>query len=133
MIRRPPRSTRTDTLFPYTTLFRSWPSLITGLEVTRLKLTPPLLSVPKRLMSEVMRPERKTLFMVVYLSRVRQRADPARMNSRERPRTRERLPGQPATGNLRIVAWFGQGQPGLNHPSKRGFDTLPHGSNLLPH
>src|SRR3546814_11906863 len=29
MIRRPPRSTRTDTLFPYTTLFRSTnPSLI---------------------------------------------------------------------------------------------------------
>src|SRR3546814_1981155 len=29
MIRRPPRSTRTDTLFPYTTLFRSraWPLL----------------------------------------------------------------------------------------------------------
>src|SRR3546814_14322170 len=24
MIRRPPGSTRTDTLFPYTTLFRSW-------------------------------------------------------------------------------------------------------------
>src|SRR3546814_21102179 len=27
MIRRPPRSTRTDTLFPYTTLFRSVPHL----------------------------------------------------------------------------------------------------------
>src|SRR3546814_2440280 len=27
MIRRPPRSTRTDTLFPYTTLFRSTGSL----------------------------------------------------------------------------------------------------------
>src|SRR3546814_6902547 len=27
MIRRPPRSTRTDTLFPYTTLFRSKPKL----------------------------------------------------------------------------------------------------------
>src|SRR3546814_2754444 len=26
MIRRPPRSTRTDTLFPYTTLVRSWAS-----------------------------------------------------------------------------------------------------------
>src|SRR3546814_3737752 len=26
MIRRPPRSTRTDTLFPYTTLFRSTPT-----------------------------------------------------------------------------------------------------------
>src|SRR3546814_6903016 len=31
MIRRPPRSTRTDTLFPYTTLFRSR-KLIAGLE-----------------------------------------------------------------------------------------------------
>src|SRR3546814_8918525 len=27
MIRRPPRSTRTDTLFPYTTLFRSYEAL----------------------------------------------------------------------------------------------------------
>src|SRR3546814_16196056 len=32
MIRRPPRSTRTDTLFPYTTLFRSY-SCPTGWEV----------------------------------------------------------------------------------------------------
>src|SRR3546814_14327234 len=33
MIRRPPRSTRTDTLFPYTTLFRSliYPGGISGL------------------------------------------------------------------------------------------------------
>src|SRR3546814_1594422 len=29
MIRRPPRSTRTDTLFPYTTLFRSAPTACT--------------------------------------------------------------------------------------------------------
>src|SRR3546814_4608598 len=28
MIRRPPRSTRTDTLFPYTTLFRSSPHVL---------------------------------------------------------------------------------------------------------
>src|SRR3546814_3129549 len=46
MIRRPPRSTRTDTLFPYTTLFRSgppWPdrskvkmpSFAAALETTR--------------------------------------------------------------------------------------------------
>src|SRR3546814_7515648 len=33
MIRRPPRSTRTDTLFPYTTLFRS---LIAGTRYPRL-------------------------------------------------------------------------------------------------
>src|SRR3546814_2376386 len=31
MIRRPPRSTRTDTLFPYTTLFRSLPVENNGL------------------------------------------------------------------------------------------------------
>src|SRR3546814_1211739 len=31
MIRRPPRSTRTDTLFPYTTLFRSPAQLEQGL------------------------------------------------------------------------------------------------------
>src|SRR3546814_18258108 len=30
MIRRPPRSTRTDTLFPYTTLFRSVGQLLTS-------------------------------------------------------------------------------------------------------
>src|SRR3546814_14660789 len=40
MLRRPPRSTRTDTLFPYTTLFRStqrglWPKNgFMGVEVT---------------------------------------------------------------------------------------------------
>src|SRR3546814_6585638 len=37
MIRRPPRSTRTDTLFPYTTLFRSSPSTLclnVGLETS---------------------------------------------------------------------------------------------------
>src|SRR3546814_4870543 len=32
MIRRPPRSTRTDTLFPYTTLFRSTMEKITTFE-----------------------------------------------------------------------------------------------------
>src|SRR3546814_2665935 len=30
MIRRPPRSTRTDTLFPYTTLFRSHAHVVTS-------------------------------------------------------------------------------------------------------
>src|SRR3546814_13857563 len=33
MIRRPPRSTRTDTLFPYTTLFRSPALLIEDIEL----------------------------------------------------------------------------------------------------
>src|SRR3546814_11158704 len=34
MIRRPPRSTRTDTLFPYTTLFRS--ICVRGIEITSI-------------------------------------------------------------------------------------------------
>src|SRR3546814_5797118 len=36
MIRRPPRSTRTDTLFPYTTLFRSF--LDCGVGLARLQI-----------------------------------------------------------------------------------------------
>src|SRR3546814_15802706 len=36
MIRRPPRSTRTDTLFPYTTLFRSCPRHRQGLSLLLL-------------------------------------------------------------------------------------------------
>src|SRR3546814_3224220 len=32
MIRRPPRSTRTDTLFPYTTLFRAGDSVLDALD-----------------------------------------------------------------------------------------------------
>src|SRR3546814_15229122 len=43
MIRRPPRSTRTDTLFPYTTLFRSRPpsgnvwNILSPMEMAELK------------------------------------------------------------------------------------------------
>src|SRR3546814_15064510 len=33
MIRRPPRSTRTDTLFPYTTLFRSLMPRLSGVDL----------------------------------------------------------------------------------------------------
>src|SRR3546814_21034397 len=36
MIRRPPRSTRTDTLFPYTTLFRSEIPAIVGVGADRI-------------------------------------------------------------------------------------------------
>src|SRR3546814_2301702 len=39
MIRRPPRSTRTDTLFPYTTLFRSIRDSMLGFRVYPLAIT----------------------------------------------------------------------------------------------
>src|SRR3546814_14973585 len=38
MIRRPPRSTRTDTLFPYTTLFRSRAEREEALSLARIEL-----------------------------------------------------------------------------------------------
>src|SRR3546814_18115350 len=38
MIRRPPRSTRTDTLFPYTTLFRSPDGLFQNLAIPSAKV-----------------------------------------------------------------------------------------------
>src|SRR3546814_4345681 len=41
MIRRPPRSTRTDTLFPYTTLFRSSNRLIDNLPMYRQRICIP--------------------------------------------------------------------------------------------
>src|SRR3546814_17339381 len=49
MIRRPPRSTRTDTLFPYTTLFRSHPPRRQAAEPAqdRLWLSSPVLIQPK--------------------------------------------------------------------------------------
>src|SRR3546814_20446875 len=37
MIRRPPRSTRTDTLFPYTTLFRSLSDVLSADTFIRMK------------------------------------------------------------------------------------------------
>src|SRR3546814_18122077 len=47
MIRGPPRSTRTDTLFPYTTLVRSKMSKVT-VEYTHLLTRTSLLSTPSR-------------------------------------------------------------------------------------
>src|SRR3546814_12071156 len=52
MIRRPPRSTRTDTLFPYTTLFRSlWllEELELPYEITRYERDPATMRAPPAL------------------------------------------------------------------------------------
>src|SRR3546814_19829597 len=52
MIRRPPRSTRTDTLFPYTTLFRSsWREALPTqwLATLPFRKAPPLITVLKDL------------------------------------------------------------------------------------
>src|SRR3546814_6785016 len=46
MIRRPPRSTRTDTLFPYTTLFRSAVKRLGGALARRIAGEAPILNQP---------------------------------------------------------------------------------------
>src|SRR3546814_10287671 len=53
MILRPPRSTRTDTLFPYTTLFRSWADHLVILYPLWLGDVPALL---KGFLEQILRP-----------------------------------------------------------------------------
>src|SRR3546814_2502806 len=66
MIRRPPRSTRTDTLFPYTTLFRSVPdAFLRGADqVEVVDLAPQALR--DRLRSEEHTSELQSLMRISY-------------------------------------------------------------------
>src|SRR3546814_7580100 len=68
MIRRPPRSTRTDTLFPYTTLFRS-PGQARRCRRTRVPSWPcrrPLFGDGKPLRSEEHTSELQSLMRISY-------------------------------------------------------------------
>src|SRR3546814_5015269 len=49
MIRRPPRSTRTDTLFPYTTLFRSPSAADAGADAMTANMMPATSAAPSLL------------------------------------------------------------------------------------
>src|SRR3546814_12205103 len=49
MIRRPPRSTRTDTLFPYTTLFRSEKERTLGSAISFADIAPEVAGVYPRI------------------------------------------------------------------------------------
>src|SRR3546814_2138077 len=63
MIRRPPRSTRTDTLFPYTTLFRSMDDADTiALKIRKAKTDPEPL--PSTLQELEKRPEALNLLNI---------------------------------------------------------------------
>src|SRR3546814_11639242 len=55
MIRRPPRSTRTDTLFPYTTLFRS-PVVLFGSDEQKRSFIPDVVSGKDRVCFAVTEP-----------------------------------------------------------------------------
>src|SRR3546814_10418159 len=57
MIRRPPRSTRTDTLFPYTTLFRSFETRIIWNDTSTI---PKLTINPNSVITSLLRSEEHT-------------------------------------------------------------------------
>src|SRR3546814_9731432 len=73
MIRRPPRSTRTDTLFPYTTLFRSvnWVTSIPSHQISQPSPHAPNVgdsqsSSTKRMRSEEHTSELQSLMRISY-------------------------------------------------------------------
>src|SRR3546814_6486357 len=55
MLRRPPRSTRTDTLFPYTTLFRSLAAAVEAVASTGGQIMPPVMGSAAFIMAELIR------------------------------------------------------------------------------
>src|SRR3546814_2849343 len=67
MVRRPPRSTRTDTLCPYTTLFRSaqLPELELP-EVPGLRVFPDVAKVDERMKAEEHTSELQSLMRIAY-------------------------------------------------------------------
>src|SRR3546814_687010 len=108
MIRRPPRSTRTDTLFPYTTLFRSDRTMGPGNEcrddsllVTR--------AAPPQTMGESDRPRRGSA------RRTRVRPGPRRRAAAGPPQSKGEppLPGRPALD--RSPAPAGRGKTERSH------------------
>src|SRR3546814_7111864 len=63
MIRRPPRSTRTDTLFPYTTLFRSvqaWVYIFSSSKLNQVCIKQAVRNLPAKPLEHVGRSEEHT-------------------------------------------------------------------------
>src|SRR3546814_2179072 len=94
MIRRPPRSTRTDTLFPYTTLFRS--DLGTDLDTAQVQVQNRVAIAEPRLPEEVRRLGVTTtksspdLMMVVHMLSPDDSYDQLYISNYARSRVRDR-------------------------------------------
>src|SRR3546814_20470018 len=93
MVRQPPRSTRTDTLFPYTTLFRSL--LVSGEIAYRLdkRLLPRIVVVGKPALGQVVNDEKLD---PIATARVSEHLQDAGCLSRTRDRECEHVAGHRA-------------------------------------
>src|SRR3546814_3517108 len=94
MIRRPPRSTRTDTLFPYTTLFRS--RRVQKFSTSAVRSEPAVVSPSRTPLISGKRRRTATrdriIGVIVTIPSVTFRKMSARSEKRDSP-VRERLPG----------------------------------------
>src|SRR3546814_20261358 len=77
MIRRPPRSTRTDTLFPYTTLFRSLQTGLDKLQTTKSQVAGMQVEL-KELEPNILKTKQEVSEMMVQIQTDKQEADKTR-------------------------------------------------------
>src|SRR3546814_10224520 len=87
MIRRPPRSTRTDTLFPYTTLFRSKIDEVVTLKV----LSGREVSIPysRKMEENSLAGDRRKISSLIHHSEVKQRVSDITARDESRGRSEE--------------------------------------------
>src|SRR3546814_20176727 len=115
MIRRPPRSTRTDTLFPYTTLFRS--CLLGGTDIASERL--PVLRLQSPFGFNKLRNELWNLFKPKPSRQPIGGINPAVGAYADRPRRRG---VQPCRYPVRLLRGTGRpatpGKAALNRPSR---------------
>src|SRR3546814_3001756 len=105
MIRRPPRSTRTDTRFPYTTLFRSEPtrepSMDDRLEAEAVDAAVALMvpvpkafmaAKPSRQIAEMQKPHAQKLAIAAISGRIAKRAEQGVRRGRKIGRAKGGIP-----------------------------------------
>src|SRR3546814_19112107 len=117
MIRRPPRSTRTDTLFPYTTLFRSVAALLTLAQLHRhLRVGEPLQVQRDAHAIGGGRPE-------IAVQDTRHGSFPPEARP---PRPQPRTTAQSSPRRLAPCAQRTSGNGGCTYPCRRGTTPPPH-------
>src|SRR3546814_20283410 len=117
MIRRPPRSTRTDTLFPYTTLFRS---LLDGLKERAEHLVASLSPQPLPLttLTQVLRGLLAENISLKEFRRIAAAISVAAQKTVDAEETKELIRAEPGAVHIQ---WLSTGhEPRIGRPAWRG-------------